>query len=236
MLARPARGRTSRGAGSPNAGSALPHGITFDERGFDFRGDDNGVLIWTTPHGDELALHHYPIPPDIRADLDNIDDIRAWYRRDVIRAGLGVIEIETRVIDGCRAVRTIFKAAQGPTPRSTGRTYVAALTFPFRDVSYVLKAQCEERGTTGERDTFVLAKLMESGEISIAGVQSGPIPNWLDDPYDPSAAGPMTRNKSERPEYDDEFPDHPLTRARALLSHLERTVAIANGIKQQPSA
>ena len=62
------------------------------------------------------------------------------YRRSVSQAGLGVIEIDTVLVDGCTAVRTLFKAAQQPT----GRTYLGALTFPFRDFSYALKAQCEE--------------------------------------------------------------------------------------------
>jgi hypothetical protein len=104
----------------------LPHGITFDERGFKFRGQDDGGLIWSTPSGDGLALYRFPIPPDIRADLDDLDDLRAFYRRSITPAGLGVIEIETRVIDGCRAVRTIFKAAQ-PRFRLASLNLVAVL-------------------------------------------------------------------------------------------------------------
>jgi hypothetical protein len=127
-------------------------------------------------------------------------------------------------------VRTLFKAAQQPT----GRTYLGALTFPFRDFSYVLKAQCEELGMTGVRDTVVSMTLMASGDTGI-DTESGRMTGWLDDPYDPSETGPMTRNKSERPEYDAQFPDHPLSRARRVLDHLERTVAINETIKSQPA-
>jgi hypothetical protein len=182
--------------------------ITFDETGFEHHGEDNGAIIWFTPKGDGLGLFHYPIPPDIHADLSNIDSVRAFYRRIVSQSGLGVIEIDTVLVDGCTAVRTLFKAAQQPT----GRTYLGALTFPFRDFSYVLKAQCEELGMTGVRDAVVATRLMTSGEIWL-DAESGCMTGMLDDPYDPSETGPMTRNKSERPEYDALFPDHPLSRA-----------------------
>ena len=200
--------------------------IAFDETGFERRGENDGVLIWLTPQGDGLGLFHHP-RPHIEADLSNVDRVRDFYRRSASEVGLGVVEIETTVVDGCTVVRTLFKAAEQPT----GRTYHGALTFPFRDFSYVLKVQCEERGMTGVRDAFVSAALMVSGET---GIESGRMTGWLDDPYDPAEAGPMTRNKSERPEYDAQFPDHPLSRARWVLNHLERTVTIDEAVKAQP--
>jgi hypothetical protein len=204
--------------------------ITFDETGFEYQGEENGALIWFTPKGDGLGLFHYPIPPDIQADLSNIDSVRAFYRRIVNQAGLGVIEIDTVLVDGCTAVRTLFKAAQQPR----GRAYLGALTFPFRDFSYVLKAQCEEHGMTGIRDAVVFTTLRNSGDTWL-DTESDRMMGWLDDPYDPSETGAMTRNKSERPEYDAHFPDHPLSRARWVLNHLERTVAINEPIKSQPA-
>jgi len=204
--------------------------ITFDENGFECRGENNGVLIWFTPKGDGLGLFHYAMPPDIDADLSDIDGLRAFYRRRVAEVGLGVVEIDTVVVDGCTGVRTLFKAARQPT----GRIYLGALTIAFRDFSYVLKVQCEERGMSGGRDSVVFANLMTAGETAL-DTESGVMTGWLDDPYDPTEAGPMTRNKSERSEYDVQFPDHPLSRARWVLKHLESTVAIDEAVKRQPA-
>lgn len=58
--------------------------------------------------------------------------------------------------------------------------------------------------------------------------------DWLDDPYDPGEKGEMTRNKSEKPEYDPQFPEHPLSRARKLLNHLQRTITVDASVKVQP--
>lgn len=203
--------------------------ISFDETGFEPHGENNGALIWLTPMGDVLGLFHYSLPPDIHADLSNVDSVRAFYRRSVSAVGFGVVEIDTVVIDGCTAVRTLFKVAQQPS----GRTYLGALTFPFRDFSYVLKVQCDEHGMTGMRDTVVSMNLMRSSETG-PDTELGTMHGWLDDPYDPTETGPMTRNKSERPEYDAQFPDHPLSRARWVLNHLEETITLDEAVKRQP--
>lgn len=44
----------------------------------------------------------------------------------------------------------------------------------------------------------------------------------------------MTRNISERPEYDSLFPNHPLSHARHVLDHLQRTIRIDSSVKQLP--
>ena len=91
-------------------------------------------------------------------------------------AGLGVIEIDTGQIDGCTAIRTILKAPQQPH----GMTCVGAITLPFRDFSFVIKAQCAEHGTTGVREAVTLDAMLGSGRIKLEDVaraeKSGKIP------------------------------------------------------------
>src|SRR6185436_7766462 len=129
--------------------------LTFDEKGFKRQGDQGNVRIWLCPGGDQLGLFLYSIRPDLGADVDDDEGLRKFYRLLAEPAGLGIIEVECRKIDGCDAVRTIFKAPQKPT----GRTYLGSLTLPFADFSLVIKVQCMETGITGLRDTVVLQKL-----------------------------------------------------------------------------
>jgi len=203
--------------------------LTFDETDFESQVVRDGVLVWLTPKGDMLGLFHFAVHPDIETDLENVDGVRAFYARSAHNAGLGVVETEVVTIDGCAAVRTIFKLAQG----QAGRTYLGALTFPFRDFSYVFKVQSPELGITGIRESAVLATLMSTG-TPVLDTNTGQLRGWLDAPYDSSEAGPMTRNLSERPEYDAQFPEHPLSRARWVLDHLQRTVVVDNDVKRQP--
>ncbi|MEW6657049.1 MAG: hypothetical protein AB1424_00160 [Thermodesulfobacteriota bacterium] len=203
--------------------------ISFDETDFKYQGERDGVHLWFTPMGDGLGLYSYLIPPDIGADLHDVVGLRAFYRRIADDAGLGVIEIEQVIVGECKVVRTLFKMAQEPA----GRTYLGSLTFPFRDCSYVLKVQCPEHGVKGLRDTVVSMNLMQAGKIGF-DPDTGAVAGWLDDPYDPNERGPMTRNQSERPEFDAQFPEHPLSRARLVLDHLQRTVQVEETVRKQP--
>jgi hypothetical protein len=119
----------------------------------------------------------------------------------------------------------------GPLSDLAKVVYLGALTLPFCDFSYVVKAQCAESGTTGMRDAAVFAIMMQKGEISFD--QNGTPDNWMRDPYDPAVSLPYMRNPSEDPAYDADFPSHPLSRARVLLQHLERTLQVAPEVKSQ---
>src|SRR5262249_12110425 len=107
-----------------------------------------------------------------------------------------------------------------------------ALTFPFRDFSFVFKVESPEWGMTGVRESYVFAILLGKGASIDA--RSRQCTGWLDDPYDFNEVGPMTRNVSERLAYDSRFPDHPLSRARWTLNHLQNTLSIDNSVKRHP--
>ena len=144
----------TRGEGSP-----VRRRDFIDDTGFEYQGESEGALVWFTPQGDRLGHYHYV------ADLRDPTSLRARFRGIAHHADLGVLEISTCILDHCTAVRTLFKAAQQPT----GRTYIGALTLPFRDFSYVFKVQGSEVGITGVRDTLVLAQLMSGGDKARRG-------------------------------------------------------------------
>jgi hypothetical protein len=171
----------------------------------------------------------FSLSPDIDADLNSVEGVRARYRRLASASGLAIIEIETPIVQGRRCVRTIFKMPQQPT----GMTYLGSLTLPFRDFSYVLKVGCVEQGMTGVRDAIVLDEFMKRGAVSIS--LEGGIEGWMEDPYDASLRAPFMRNRAEGREYDAKFPQHPLSRARQVMDRLEETVTLAPELQEAPS-
>jgi hypothetical protein len=200
--------------------------VSFDTAGFVAQTGRDDVRVWHAPSGDGVGLYMYLVAPDLPAAVDDLPALRAYYRALADASGLGVVEIEPCALDGCRAVRTIFKAPQPPT----GRTYVGALTLPFRDFSFVFKVQCPEIGPTGVRDAVVLDALLRDGMVAVD--RAGGMTGWLADPYEPARVGPMTRNRSEAPEYDAQFPDHPLARARATLRHIAATARVSDAVRR----
>ena len=192
--------------------------VTFEGVTFAVRHEDHDVRIWTGPSGDGFGLYHDRLPPDIGASLTVLPELRSFYRAQMEAAGMGLL-VATSSVDRCVGLRTLCKPAQQPS----GRTYVGAITLPFRDFSYVLKIQAEERGMTGQRDAVILDQLFGSGAVTVDPA-TDELQGWADDPYNPTIRMPMVRNCSERPEYDAMFPDYPPSRARARLAMFERSV------------
>jgi hypothetical protein len=207
--------------------------ITFDKTGFALQGDLNGTRVWHTQAGDGIGLYYFNKPPDISAHLDSVDEVRKSYRLLATSAGIGIIEVETLTLDGCPAIRTIFKAPQQPS----GMTYLGSITLPFRDFSYVIKVQCMEYGATGIREAVVADALLAAGQIQIPmdGERPAEILGWSQDPYDRSVDAPLMRNRAEAEEYDSQFPDHPLSRLRAILRQVQGSLHIVAGIKSEPA-
>ena len=203
--------------------------ITFDLSGFALQGDREGVRVWHAPTGDGVGLYYFPIPPDIEADLQSVTAVRAFYRTLVMRSGAAIIEVDTPEVDGFLAVRQIIKVPQQPH----GMTYLGSITLPFRDFSYVIKIQCEEHGMTGVRDTVILDKKMATGEVTL-DFEKDAVRGWMRDPYDPSIVDVFARNLSEAEEYDELFPDHPLSRLRPVLKHVQTTLRIEDEVKREP--
>ena len=205
--------------------------VRFEDEGFSLEGDEGNVRLWYAATGDPVLLYHFPLRPDIEADINSVEDLRAAYRKSLTASGAAMIEVDRLTLDGCDAIRTIIKVPQQPT----GMTYLGSITLPFRDFSYVIKVQCEERGVTGWREAEVLGELLGKGEVSldVAG-EGGQIPGWSRDPYDASIEAPLMRNRAEDEKYDARFPEHPLSRLRRVLHHIQSTLRVAEGVKRQP--
>ena len=104
---------------------------------------------WRRPDAtDGLSLHLFLRQPDLPSPL-RAQSLRDLYRAQLAAAGGGIVEVELENFEALPNVRAIFKFPQKPS----GMSYLASLTLPFRNFSYVLKVQCEEAGMTGVRDT-----------------------------------------------------------------------------------
>lgn len=199
--------------------------VSFDVTRHTFKGDRDNVRVWSTPQGDAIELYHHAKAPDIEAAPGDGAGLRRFYERLAAEAGVGVLEVDTVTVDGVVAVRTLCKAPQEPS----GRTYIGSLTLPFRDFSYVLKTLCPEHGMTGLRDSIVLDELLRSGAVRLDGEPRQAV-GWSVDPQ--VTYGPLVYNRSESPEYDARFPEHPISRARAILRHLEATTRVSEAVRR----
>ncbi|HEY9849576.1 MAG TPA: hypothetical protein V6D28_08980 [Leptolyngbyaceae cyanobacterium] len=178
-------------------------------------------IIWKNDKGDRLSLHFFPIPPNIPFKLNQLTELRNFYRENIIEVGGGLISVDVVSIKEFSAIETIFKFPLKPT----GMRYLGSLTFPFADFSYVMKVDCPEYGTTGLRETIVYSKVMQNIDLQ------DPFKGWFEDPYDPTRKDLVMRNKSEDRQYDKLFSDHPLSRLRKYLVQIENSVRFTNEVR-----
>lgn len=157
---------------------------------------------------------------EMRPDIPTVKDIELLCRffRDMLSdSNTGIVEVDIKQKNNLSFTSTIFKIPQ----HESGMTYTGSLIFPFESCSFVLKVTAAESSPTGMREAIVGNKLLAKGEVNLT--EKG-IEGWAFDPYDSKVQSGVLMNKAEAPEYDDEFPDHPLSRVRKLMKQIEDEV------------
>jgi hypothetical protein len=166
--------------------------------------------------GVELYDDPYPI------DLHNIKGCIAWERRNAVdESDGGIILCELVTISENQVLKVIRKEPNEPS----GMNYVSKLVFPLLDAHIILMIKICETGTTGIRDSVVFEEWFEK-EGDIESDENGIILGWVKDPYDEGFREGRSMNMSESPEYDKDFPDHPLSEMRRKLDELEHNMII----------
>jgi len=207
--------------------SSLPalQALRFDLTGWAPDAQSEDEVRWTSASGDVLSLHLIAVPPDFPTGLDDVQGLRAFYRKLTVEAGGGIIEVDVVSQAQLRLVRTLCKFPQRPT----GMAYIGSLALPFAAFSYLIKVQCPEQAITGLRDTLILSTLIPPDD---QGPQRWVEEEWAKDPYEPSDRSRLRRNLSEDEQYDAEFPDHPLSRARRYLARILRTLEVEPSLRE----
>jgi hypothetical protein len=208
--------------------------VRIDTNGWKLVYESPESMAWENERSEYLGIDYFSIPPDIPCELSDIDALRQVYRNGLASVGAGLISTDVdRTKIGQREVPYIKVVTKTPMqPR--GMSYLGSLTFPYAEFSYVIKIDCAEVGTTGLRDAVILDKFLSTNKLKV-DPNAGNIVGWFQDPYDPTFNGPILKNRSEDEEYDKFFPDHPLTRVRAGILHILKTLHIDDAIlKSKP--
>lgn len=187
--------------------------------------ENNNVIQWINPEETRaISINFFELAPELPT-INDLDALRRYYRQSIAAVNGGVIAIDILALKNIPVVRTIFKIPQQPS----GITYLAALTIPFENCSYVVKVQCAEWGTTGLRDAVIGQKLLANGTLTVG--ENG-YENWFSDPYDGTFKGGTLMNQSEQSIYDKDFPDHPLTQARIIVEQLSKELIFKPEMEQ----
>lgn len=178
--------------------------------------------VWLTDVGDPVALYFFNQRTDIQAAIDDEAALRAYYDKLTRGPEIALVELETCQIEGMPAIKSIVKHRQKPT----GMVYVGSYTLPLRDFSFTIKVQCIEGDLTGMREAILLDRAVNEGQIEFS--ESGEIVSWAGAPIPQDDE--LHRMPTDDVAYDEEFPDHPLSRARNTLELLQTAIKIGGDL------
>jgi hypothetical protein len=168
--------------------------------------EEEAIIMWGNPERTAVvSINYFDLVPNIPTVRD-VNVIRSFYRNLINEANGGLLAAELFKQQGFDVVKTIFKIPQQPR----GMAYIGSLTLPFSTCSFVLKVHAVEAGMTGLREAMVADKLLRAGNFDMD--------NWDSDPYDKDLKTGVLMNLAEVENYDMDFPDHPLSRVRDLLT------------------
>ena len=173
--------------------------------------DKKGQITYEKDSDEAICLIQiYPIDFGMTMPMDNIRPIIAGIH-NCLADNQGLIEVangQTKYEK--HYAYSIVKTLHEPS----GITYVLTMHLMKNGKALCLQAHFDERGTTGKRETTIYEYMRK--EAIIKSLSEG----WSRDPYDKDYKHGVLMNLSEKKEYDNYFPKHPLTEMRRLIAYI----------------
>ena len=112
-------------------------------------------------------------------------------------------------------VYSIVKTLNKPS----GVQYYMLMHIAYENIAINVNGHFIEAGMTGLRDTTIWELACREGIVSSIDKSK-----WCFDPYDKTLKRPYLMNLSEKEEYDEIFPDHPLSQCRKFVKLIIQTL------------
>ena len=162
-------------------------------------------------------LISYPVSEEISMPFDNpqwvIDE-----QHKAMGENEGLIEVENgTTASGKPFIYEVIKhriATEDGIPH--GVEYTLNINVRMDNSIQFINGSFAEEGTTGVRDNIVLAMYSNAKKTSMEDTMKA----WFRDPYDSEFKRGFLMNKSEESVFDEQFPNHPLSVARALVKFI----------------
>ncbi len=203
------------------APAALPEALRelrFELSGWSEREPKEGRRLWSGPDDSVLVA-------DLTAERWNslsAGELRKKARAIAESSGGGLVEVSTLACPTGNAVQLIYKSRS----QMPAYVYTGVFIVPVQGGSVLWTVVAGECRMTGIRESVVTTELMNAGKLNLEDYQR----SWAQDPYDQSYRGvdrSVLRFLSDDAQFDSQFPDHPLTKVRHVLTELARLAKAA---------
>jgi hypothetical protein len=180
---------------------------------------------WAVDESTAVMLRFHNEPPTLPYDISSVASVRAFYAAQTADASGAAVDIDVQQIHNAAAMIAVMKYRQ---ERNLGAYITGVIAIPFRDVAYQFNVESSEVEVTGMRETMVTA---------MQPVDRSSEREMIDDGghlFQPMAAASARRLLSDDAQFDKSFPDHPLSKVRALQRRLLETIAFDESLRKAP--
>jgi hypothetical protein len=203
--------------------------VSFDTSGWAVVEESTYHRMWRTENGDAVRLQFADSAPVNPFDLTDANGPRAFYAQQCDELGGVMLSMDVGNRSGAEYLRSVFKY-RSPQEGSMAMYYVGMIVFLFRDFHYQINTESVERGVTGVRETAVYA--MSDGPPS--SDEPPQVVESMEDFFAACRAQKPIKIPADDPKYDDKFPDHPLSKVRALQSRILDSLDVPDWLASRP--
>ena len=189
-------------------------------------------ISWATDSGLAITLN---VIPGLNAQFPPPGDLprlRSIYREEALSYRGGLVEAEPKSLHGVYYNWVMMKFPLGlfhsPPDDRPGFGYQLNAVFPTTEGRYVLQVAAAETGTTGVREAAGIIIFMKQERISDLAAAAKV---FRRDPYDHAYDAHALFNICDESRFDSGFPDHPLSRCRAEMDRLLKSLVLTDRIR-----
>lgn len=134
----------------------------------------------------------------------------------ILNENQGLIEVNNGITkDKNRFVYTIVKDYHP----QLGTSYIITMHITRNNDNICIQGQFSEQKLIGKRDSTILNIAIKNKWIEF-DKDNNTYTNWIKDPYNNEFCYGKPMNLSEKKDFDDMFPEHPLSKLRLLISYI----------------
>ncbi|NHZ97569.1 hypothetical protein [Massilia sp. CCM 8734] len=198
--------------------------VKFDVADCTLREQSEDHFGWSNANGVYIVLRVPKNPTNWSFDPHDIDAATRYFSQQSASNGGALLEMDVVSAGGHTALRGLFKY-RSPLPDSMGMMFVSILWIRLGNATAQINVESVEQGTTGVREATVCVM---TGESPTSASPSEPVlMDSVEDMFAHMRAQPLQVFPSDNSQYDQMFPDHPLSKVRHRMAQLEATLSIA---------
>jgi hypothetical protein len=197
--------------------------IKFDVSDCTLREQSEEHFGWSNANGVYIVLRVPKSTTNWPFDLSDIDAATSFFSGQSANNGGTLLEMNSVTAGGQAALQGLFKY-RSPLPQSMGMMFVSILWIRLGDRTAQINVESTEDGVTGVREAAVCAMTAETP--TSAAPDEPVLVDSIEEMFVHVRAQPLRPLRSDNSQFDQMFPDHPLSKVRHRMTQLVATLSI----------